>query len=112
MFAWEQHSSSKDAKSNSKGQPDWNKELLHQPVATENSLLTNDVMLIPAKIQCFIEDHNGNLFAIIHSCLENYSKMSVLTYRWQLEFEKDKPVTASFKPHECAIDTSKLTPIY
>src|SRR6478735_153862 len=69
-------------------------------------------MLIPAKIQCFIEDHNGNLFAIIHSCLENCSKMSVLTYRWQLEFTKDKPVAASFKPHECAIDTSKLTPIY
>ena len=38
------------SQTNSKGQSDWNKEVLHQPVATENSLLTNDVMLIPGKI--------------------------------------------------------------
>ena len=38
--------------------------------------------------------------------------MSVLTYRWQLEYLKDKPVTASYKPHECGIDASKLTPVY
>ena len=112
MFAWEQSSSSKDAKSKKKGKPDWNKEILQQAVTTENSLLTCDVQLIPAKILCFVEDQNGKKFAIIHSCLDNSSKMSVLTYRWQLEFLKDKPVSASFKPQECVIDASMLTPVY
>ena len=76
-----------------KGEPDWNKEVLQQPVTTENSLITHDIQLIPAKILCFVEDHNGKMFAIIHSCLENCSKMSVLTYRWQLEFSTDNPMS-------------------
>ena len=109
MVPWEQPLNSK---SRGKGQPDWNKEVLHQPVSTENSDPTNDVMLIPAKILCFVKDHKGKMFAIIHSCLENTAKMSVLTYRWQLEYLKDKPVSVSFKPHDCNIDASKLTPVF
>src|SRR5687768_7219286 len=101
MFAWEQPLNSKINKASNKAEPDWNKEVLHQPVTTGNSLLTSDVMLVPAKIHCFIENHKGQMFAIIQSCLDNSSKMSVLTYRWQLEYLKDKPVTASYKPHEC-----------
>ena len=112
MFAWEQPTNSKNTKTNAKAQIDWNKEVLHQGVTTENSLITNDVILIPAKIQCFVENQHGKMFAIIHSYLENSSKMSVLTYRWQLEYMKDKPVTASFRPHDCIIDTAKLTPTY
>ena len=112
MFAWEQSLSSKDAKSKKKGEPDWNKEVLHQPVTFENSLLTSDVQLTPAKILCFVQDHNGKKLAIIHSCLENCSKMSVLTYRWQLEFMKDKPVSASYRTHGCTVDASKLNPVY
>ena len=112
MFAWEQPTNPKYINSGAKAKPDWNKEVLYQGVTTESSLLTNDVILIPAKIHCFVEDQHGQLFAIIHSCLENSSKMSVLTYRWQLEFVKDKPVTASFKPHDCRIDTTELTPVY
>ena len=81
MFAWEQSLSSNDAKSKKKGEPDWNKEVLQQPVATENSLHTSDVQLIPAKILCFVEDYYGNMFALKQSCLDNCSKMSVLTYR-------------------------------
>ena len=38
--------------------------------------------------------------------------MSVLTYRWQLEYKNDAPVLARYKPHECLVDTSQLTPIY
>src|SRR5688572_3071973 len=112
MFAWEQPANSKNTKSGGKAKPDWNREVLHQGVTTESSLLTNNVILIPAKIQCFVEDQHGKMFAIIHSCLENSSKMSVLTYRWQLEYLKDKPVTASFKPHDCRIDATQLTPVY
>ena len=112
MFAWEQPLKSKSVKDSIKVTSDWNKEILHQPVTTENSHLTSDVLLIPAQILCFIEDHSGKLHAIIHSCLENVSKMSVLTYRWQLEFLKDKPVSASFKPLDCDIDASKLKPVH
>ena len=56
MFAWEQPLDSKKAKSSSKGKMDWNKEVHHQPVATQNSDSTNDVILIPAKILCFVEN--------------------------------------------------------
>ena len=112
MFAWEKPIKSKTAKILNKNHSDWNKEVLHQHVTTETSLLTSDVNLIPAKNLCFIEDHNGKMFAIIHSCLDNSSEMSVLTYRWQLEYEKDKPVTASYKPYECGIDASNITPVY
>ena len=112
MVAWEQPLNSNKAKSSRKSQPDWNKEVLHQPVVTKNKLLTCDVLLIPAKILCFVEDHNGKMLAIIHLCLNNYSKMSVLTYRWQLEYSNYKQVSASFKPHECKIDASMLNPVY
>src|SRR5687768_15141546 len=104
MFAWEQPLNSKITKASNKAKPDWNKEVLHQPVATKTSQLTSDAMLIPPKVHCFIEDHNGKIFAIIHLCLDNSSKISVLTYRWQLEYLKGKPVTASYKPHECGIN--------
>ena len=42
-------------------------------------------VLIPAKIYCFIQDENGDMFIIIHSCLQDNRKISVLTYRWELE---------------------------
>src|SRR5687768_6009183 len=74
-FAWEQPLNSKITKASNKGHPDWNKEVLHQFVATETSQFTSDVLLIPAKIHCFIENHDGKMFAIIHSCLANSSKM-------------------------------------
>ena len=112
MFAWEQPLNTKIAKSRGKGNIDWNKEVLHQPVANENSIPINEVSFIPAKILCFVEDHNKNMHAIIHSCLDNCSKMSVLTYRWQLEYLNDQPVSASFRPHNCDIDATMLTPVY
>src|SRR5687768_10365152 len=44
-------------------------------------------MLIPAQIICLLPDKHGELYAIIHSCLQYREKMSVLTYRWQLEYQ-------------------------
>ena len=46
MFAWEQPSHTKIAKSRGKGNIDWNKEVLHQPVANENSIPINEVSFI------------------------------------------------------------------
>src|SRR5687768_11468770 len=63
MFAWEQPANSKNTKSGGKAKLDWNKEVLHQDVTTESSLLTTDVILIPVKIPCFVEDQHGKMFA-------------------------------------------------
>ena len=81
-------------------------------MATAGANTTKDVALIPAKIKCFVKDQNDDMLAIIHSCIENCAKMSVLTYRWQLEYKNDKPVSSRFKPNACSIDASTLTPVY
>ena len=112
LIAWEQTVNSKDERSKIQFNVDWNKELLDHPVETENASISNQVVFIPAKILWFVEDQNGKMFAIIHSCLDNSAKMSVLTYRWQLEFLQDMPVSANFKPYECCIDASTLSPVY
>ena len=44
-------------------------------------------MPIPAKLMGFIEDADGEVNAIVHSCLQHRRKTSVLTYRWQLEYK-------------------------
>ena len=112
LFAWDQPCNAKYSKSKSKGVIDWNKEILDEPVVTEDTNKTSNVLLIPGKILCFVKDQNDEMFAIIHSCLDNYAKMSVLTYRWQLEYEEDKPMSRNVLPHECSIDASNLTPVY
>ena len=61
---------------------------------------------------CFVQDDNDNYYAVIHSCHEHNVKMSKLTYRWQLEYDKDTAVIQKFHPHQCNVDASELTPIY
>ncbi len=112
MFAWEQESTTKSGKPKHKGTHDWNKEVFEVPVTTEEFNRTNNVTLIPGKIMSFVSDHKGDMFAIVHLCLENSVKISVLTYRWQLEYAGDKPVPASYKPYNCAVNAQNLTPIY
>lgn len=79
---------------------------------TQERETTSNVMLIPAKLLCIVQDDNGNYFAVIHSCHEHFVKMSVLTYRWQLEYEGVNVVKQMFHPHECIVDASELTPVY
>ena len=43
---------------------------------------------------------------------EDKEKMSVLTYRWQLEYEGDNVIKQNIHPSECLIDATKLTPIF
>ena len=95
-----------------KNESNWNKEVLDAPVTTAEKDKTSNVSLIPAKLICFVCDQNGGMYAIIQSCLENCAKMSVLTYRWQLEYLNDEPVGSRFKHHSCSADASALTPVY
>ena len=112
LVAWENPSNAKDSKSKTKSQLDTYEEVLEVPVVTHEQETTSNVLLIPAKILCFVQDSNDNYFAVIHSCHDFCAKMSVLTYRWQLEYEGDQVVRQKFHPHEHVVDTSELNPIY
>lgn len=71
LFAWDQPSNAKYTKSKNKSVTDWNEEVLDVPVTTEDCKNTSNVLLIPGKILCFVKDQNDDMFAIIHSCLDN-----------------------------------------
>ena len=63
---------------------------LEIPVETEGNTYTDTVRYVPAKLCTFIQDPSSNtekLFAIIHSCHFTRGRHSVLTNRWQLEYE-------------------------
>ena len=110
LFAWDNPSNAKYSAAQTSF--DCNEEVLDEPVISQDRETTSNVLLIPAKILCFVQDHNNNLFAIIHSCHEYCAKMSVLTYRWQLEYEGNKEIRQILYPHNCKVDASLLTPIY
>ena len=111
MVAWELNKKSKSS-TKRKHESDWNTEKLENSVTNDTVGKDINVVLIPAKILCFVQDQNGKMFAIIHSCLEHSVKMSVLTYRWQLEFVNDSACSNKNHPHKCTIDASLLKPIY
>ena len=112
FVAWDNPSSEKCSNSQLASYLDCNKEILEMPVITQESKRTSNVLLIPAKIICFVQDCNDNMNALIHSCHEHSAKMSVLTYRWQLEYEGDIVMKQNIHPSECNIDATKLTPIF
>ena len=112
LVAWDNPNNDNYSVSRRKASQDCNEDILDVPVTTQEKETTSNVLLIPAKILCFVQDDNDNYFAIIHSCHEHFVKMSVLTYRWQLEYEGDKAVKQKFHPHECDVDASELTPVY
>ena len=91
---------------------DCNEDTLDEPVITQEKGKTSNVLLIPAKIVCFVQDSSNKIFAIVHSCHEYCAKMSVLTYRWQLEYEEYTVVRHKIHPKDCLADASELTPIY
>ena len=83
------------------------------PLSTEsNSNEINTAMLIPAKLICIITDECNNAFAIVHSCLQHQKKVSVLTYRWQMEYENVKVIRDSNAQYQETINSSELTPVY
>lgn len=73
---------------------------------------TSMAMLIPAKIMCFVEDQHNDRYAIIHSCLQHHKRMSVLTYRWQLEYMQDYKHTAMNAQYLPQDNTIGMTPVY
>ena len=49
---------------------------------------------------------------IIHSCLDHREKESVLTYKWELEYEEEKKKSLKSTRNCTLDDTSKLSPVY
>ena len=112
LVAWDNPNNELYSNSKKNVSLDCNEDFLDVPVITQEKETTSNVLLIPAKLICFVQDDNNNFFAVIHSCHEYFVKMSVLTYRWQLEYEGNKVVKQKIHPHECGVDASTLTPIY
>lgn len=110
LVAWDNPSNATYSKE--QANMDDNREVLDDPVMTEEKDKTSNVLLIPAKIICFVQDINENYFTVIHSCHENSANMSVITYRWQLEYEGESAVWHNLHPHDCLMDAIDLTPIY
>ena len=48
-----------------------------------------NVSLVPAQLICFVKNHKNEMSAIIQSCLNEKEKLSVITYKWELEYEKE-----------------------
>ena len=81
--------------------------------SSENNANTSTVaMLIPAQLICIIEYDSGEVFAIIHSCLQYRKKTSVLTYRWQMEYMNIKTSKNSNEQYMDMDDTLQLIPVY
>jgi hypothetical protein len=79
----------------------------------QQAIKSEPLALIPAKLICFVQDPEGEMFAIIHSCYEQKRKMSVLTYQWQLEYEEDNnQYQRHLSPYDLLDDTENLTSVY
>ena len=77
---------------------------------------TNDekqtAMLIPAKLICIIEDEQNDVYAIVHSCLQHCRKVSVLSFRWQMEYENVKAARAPNAQYIEMESSLELAPVY
>ena len=71
-----------------------------------------NVELIPAKLVCIIRNGDDEIYAIIHSCLQNPKKMSVLTYRQELEYVNKYVNGHNLSPFDIEDDSTYLTPVY
>jgi len=69
-------------------------------------------MLIPAKLICIIQDEQNETFAIVHSCLQLCKKVSVLSYRWQMEYENVKAIRSTNAQYVDMVRSKELTPVY
>jgi len=87
-------------------------EKLHEPISMKNNLKPSNIKLIPAKLICFIKNHKNEMNVILHSCLGLSEKLSVLTYKWELEYEKEKKKSLKSPRNFTSDDTSKLSPVY
>ena len=79
---------------------------------TNAKKVTSKAMLIPAKLICIIEDKLGNISAIVQSCMKTRKKMSVLTYRWQLEYKNVRESKQANAQYNIGADLNDLSPVY
>jgi len=107
LIAWEQ-----EGTESGYSDDDSMEEKLHEPIAMKNILNPSNIKLIPAKLICFIKNHKNEMNVIIHSCLGHREKESVLTYKWELEYEEEKNKSVKSTRNCTLDDTTKLTPVY
>ena len=69
-------------------------------------------MLVPAKVIDFIEDKNNETYALVYSCWHYRRKVSVITYRWQLEFESIKISKQANTQYNNNVLSTNLVPVY
>ena len=50
--------------------------------------------------------------AIIHSCLNEKEKLSVITFKWELEYESEPKLNSKRNRKVLEDDTSNRTPVY
>jgi hypothetical protein len=82
MLAWEDDSSTQTSDDSSMQDDDSSlatASVLQNSVQLENMNVTKKVNLVPAKIMGFVENDEGSIDAIVHSCHEGSRKLSVLT---------------------------------
>ena len=71
-----------------------------------------NLSLVPAQLICFIINHKNEMSTIIHSCLNEKEKLSVITYKWELEYEKQPKLNSQKNKKIIEDDTSNWTPVY
>jgi hypothetical protein len=79
---------------------------------TDSNTNPKNVSLVPAQLICFIKNHKNEMSAIIQSCLNEKEKLSVIAYKWELEFEKEPNQYTSKKLQQTKDDTSNWMPVY
>jgi len=107
LIAWNQQTADNHTSDNDSMQ-----ETLDMPLKTDDHEEIDNIVLIPAKVLCFIKGLNNEISAIVHSCLQSTKKKSVLTYQWQLEYKENQKSTGKCSPYDEDNNASNLTPIY
>lgn len=107
LIAWNEQNEEDQVSDNDSMQ-----ETLDMSIQTDDDDKIGSVLLIPAKVICFVMDDDKEITAIIHSCLQKSKKASVLTYQWQLEYEENQKGYDKLSPYNEDGNTSNCTPIY
>jgi hypothetical protein len=71
--------------------------VLQEPVQLENRNQSTHVLLVPAKLLCFVHCVNQALHVLVHSCHNVSATHTVLINRWRLEYVNDTDVELDFQ---------------
>ena len=91
---------------------DTSPESVEIAIKTGKKTVMKRALLIPAKLLCIIKDDDNEVYAIVHSCLQYRKKTSVLTYRWQLEYARQKIVKTKHVQYSNTDNYENMIPVY